>query len=365
VIRNRAAYRTPDEVFYDPDLRMPIRKPDAAFAFLFFDLVNGGRIVGRNGIRHEGRLYRLSSLDKHLEYFGQRVDVRINPDEPQAAMIFDHRTGAYVCDARADEQDATYNTRDDITGNLIARVFRDDKELTRLAKAHVEGAAERLAEYRAARIEYLKQRSREARQDRDKKKAALAERSEPVPVISPMSVVAREREHNAHGDMTPDTLSAILRAEEAQSPPQLCAASTRPARAKKRRSAAGRTRHDGALRYSDIAQRLGISRRSLVRYRSGAMPWPDGLKERFDAFESMRETLPYDAQVDALLADACPVSRPRRTRCDGEMSYQNIAARLGMSLKALQRCRRGERPWPGGIRERFEEMVHQRNRGNR
>lgn len=63
-------------MFFDPAIRMPVREPDESFGYLFFDLVGGGRVVGYNGVRHDGRIYRLTSLQKHLEYWGERVDVR-------------------------------------------------------------------------------------------------------------------------------------------------------------------------------------------------------------------------------------------------------------------------------------------------
>jgi hypothetical protein len=50
-------------------------------------------------VRHEGRIYSPTSLQKHLEYWGERVDVRANPDDQRVVMIYDRKTGA--CLSRA------------------------------------------------------------------------------------------------------------------------------------------------------------------------------------------------------------------------------------------------------------------------
>lgn len=362
MIRNLAAYRTPDEVFYDPAVRMPVREPDASFAYLFFDLVPGGRIVGNNGVRHEGRIYRLISLRRHLEYWGERVDVRVNPDDQFDAMIFDRRTGSFVCKARVDARDATYSTREEITRQLIARVFRDGKELLRMAKAEVEGAKERLAEYRRARLEYVEQRVRGIVAARQRAKAALAESSS-VAVIGSFSVVARDIGAADDIELTHELITEALDAGEAQrieSQPQtptetLCAVSTRARRDRKKRT--GRW-HTGALSYGEIARRLGTSRRSLNRYRSGVDPWPAGMKEQFDHYERLRSEDAGETAIRIQLEASPP--KPLRTWSDGEFSWANIARLLGMTGKALAQCRQGKRPWPDGTQQRFEELERRR-----
>jgi hypothetical protein len=339
VIRNLAAYRTPDEVFYDPAVRMPIRKPDASFAFLFFDLIKGGRMVGPNGIRHEGRLYRLASLQKHLEYFGERVDVRTDPDNQCSAMIFDRGTGAFVCKASADVHDATYNTRDEITRRLIARVFSDGKELMRMAQAHVEGAKERFAEYRRARIAHLVERAREIAADREAKKAALSEAA-PVAVISSFSAIAREGRSGGGIGRT------HVRTRRGN-----------PSSRGSREAGAAAPLH----RLDTSASRT--SRGSLLRYKSGKLPWPEGMKERFEEYERLRATLPSDAVPERLPPEGG--GKPRRTRADGELSFRSIAEALGMSLKTLERCRQGKRAWPDeGTERRFEELERRRTNGS-
>lgn len=355
--------RTPDAVFYDPEIRMPYRKPDKAWGFLFFDPVKGGRIMDVNGIRHDGHIYRLESLQKHLEYFGERVDVRINPDDQRVAMIFDGRTRAYVCDAHLDDE-ATYDTRDERTRQLIARVFSDGKELMRMAKAHVEGATERLAEYKRARIEYLVQRAEENEARRRDAQATLAAAASPITVISEFSGIARERNATPSIELTADALAAIFDAEDAareesREAGSLCVVSTRKRKVK---AQTGRRRHEHTLRMTDIAQRLGTTATSLYRYQRGVNPWPEGMKERFDAYIKLRAA--SDADVAAMLPalDADKAAKPRRTRNDGEFSWKNIAQTLGMHWKLLERCRKGQRSWPEGMKERFEELERLRAR---
>jgi hypothetical protein len=360
--------RTPDEVFYDSAIRIPRREPDESFGYLFFDLVSGGRVVGNNGVRHEGRIYRLTSLQKHLEYWGERVDVRVNPDDQRVAMIFDRLTGVYVCKALVDAQDATYDTRDEVTRQLIARVFSDGKHLLRMAKEHVEGAKERLVEYRLAKIEYLTQRYREIEATREQRQHALGG-SAPVTVIGPMSAVARERETAQAIELSATVIAEVLKADElaasvaqaikadaqSQETP-LCVVSTRTRKPKVR---TGRQRRDGTLRFAEIARRLGTSTKSLERYRQGVNPWPEGMKERFEAYDRLRTAAPSDASAIVLPDEPAPAG-PRRTRGDGELSYANIAKTLGMSLKTLDRCRQAKRSWPAGTRERFEDLERRR-----
>lgn len=351
--------RTPDAVFYDPEIRMPYRKPDKAWGFLFFEPVKGGRIVDVNGIRHDGQIYRLESLQKHLEYFGERVDVRINPDDQRVAMIFDGRTRAYVCDALLDGE-ATYDTRDERTRQLIARVFSDGKALVRMARMHVEGAQERLAEYKRARIEYLVRRAEENEARRREAQAALSASATPVTVIGEFSAVARDRDAAQPIELTAQTLAEVLDADDAareESATTLCVVS---ARKRKVKAETGRRRHDHTLRMTDIAERLGTTATSLYRYQRGVNPWPAGLKERFDAYVKLRSA--GDAEIAASLPvlDGAAPAKPRRTRSDGEFSWRSIAQTLGMHWKLLERCRKGERSWPEGKKEQFEELVRQR-----
>jgi hypothetical protein len=350
MIRDLSAYRSPDEVFYDAAVRMPVRMPDSSFGFLFFDPIKGGRIVGNNGVRHEGRVYRLTSLQKHLEYWGERVDVRINPDDVREAIIYDRRTGAYVCYARLLDE-ATYDTRDEVTRELIGRVFRDGRELLRMAKAHVDGAKERLAEYRQAKLEFLMRRAAEIQVERDQKKAALAEATPtPATVIGPLSAVARQPEA-ARTELTESLISEILdRDEMADSRTDACTVSTR-----RRATKATKTR----LGYEQIAKKLGTSRRSLHRYMSGDLPWPVGLKEEFEILLRLKTT-----GADVTLTAYRDDRQPRRTRSDGEFSYANIAKAIGMTRKMLELCRGGKRPWPEGAKERFVELERQRTRAD-
>jgi hypothetical protein len=341
--------RTPDEVFYDPEIRMPRREPDKSFAYLFFDLVKGGRIVGQNGVLHDGYIYRLASLQKHLEYFGERVDIRINPDDVREALVYDRRTGAYVCDARLDDE-ATYDTRDEITRQLIARVFRDGKELLKMARAHVEGAKERLAEYRLAKLEYLIGRAREIEAARREAEAALTG-TDAVTVISQFSAMSREREAAQPIELTAGVVAEILDADAPADPAPLCVVSKRKREQKPR---SGGRRNDG-LTWQEIADRLGVSKTALDRYRKGVNPWPAGFMERFERYERLRAR----ASVEEVQLPDDPTPA-RRLRSDGEFSWANIAATLGMSVKILGRCRDGKRPWPHGTKERFDDLVRQR-----
>lgn len=352
MIRDLSAYRTPDEVFYDPAIRMPIRVPDASFGYLFFDVIKGGRVVGNNGVRHDGRIYRLESLHKHLEYWGERVDVRINPDDVREAIIYDFRTGAYVCYARLLDE-ATYDTRDDITRELIARVFRDGRDLLRMAKEHVEGAKERLAEYRQAKLEYLIRRATEVQTERDRKAVLLTEAT-PVAVIGPFSSVVRNQEAARPAELTANLVAEVPDQDESTaSQSAACTVSGRQRPAK----AAAKVRRVG---YAQIADKLGTSRRNLYRYMTEKLPWPEGMKEEFDILVRARIT-----GADLTLPATNAKRKPRRTWSDGEFSYANIAKRLGMTRKALQLCRDGKRPWRDErTRLAFEEHERMRSRPN-
>lgn len=356
MIRDRSKYRTPDEVFYDPAVRMAIRVPDASFALLFFDVLKGGRVVGPNGVRHEGRIYRLASLQTHLEYFGERVAVRANPDDQRELLVFDRRSGAFVCKAHADEQDATYDTRDEITRRLISRVFSDGKKLLRMARAQVEGADERLAEYRRAKIEYLVRRGREIAAAREAAKRRLAE-SAPVAVIGPFSSVAGEVEAAAQPfELTPEVIDEVLREDEplqatASMEPSACRVAPRNPNRNKRTTPGPR-----ALSYTKIAAHLGVCIVSLFKYRRGETAWPEGMREQFEALEGLRSASPET--ISAALA-ALP-ARSRKSR-RGEHSYKAIAAALGRSLNSLLLYRSGKVPWPDGLKERFEELERRRD----
>ena len=348
--------RTPTEVF--DAHRIARREPDEAWAFLFFDRVSGGREVGRNGVQYDKRTYRLASLEKHLLYFGERVDMRVNPDDPRVAAIFDERTGRYVCKATV-EAEATYSTRDEVTRKIIARVFRDCAELERLAKQEVEGARERLAEYRRARVAHLAacvQEMRSARQAR----LAVDSVTPALVMVAGMSADQRVAVHefatDAPDQITVNDFVEVLDAEEG-APSALCVAAPRRTRAPK--SPATWTRNVGELSYEAIADLLGVSRRNLRRYRNGELPWPVGVKERFDILQMRRNGAASD-DVPAVL----PMPpRPRQTRVPraySGWSYTKIAAHLGISRNSLRLYRSGKQPWPAGLREEYEELERQR-----
>ncbi len=342
--------RTPDQVFSDQSLRIPRREPDKAWAFLFFEAVKGGRVVGQNGVQHEHRVYRLASLEKHLEYFGERVDFRVNPDDQRVGIIFDRRTGAYVCEAIVDPEDATYSTRDEVTRQLIARVFRDGKELQKMAAAHVEGAKERLVEYRRARIAYLRRRIGELELERKQQGATGTEGA--VVMIPELSAAARQIE------LTESLVVAVLDADDAANDGALCVVSTRKRREPRR--ASDKPCHRGTLSYAAIAKRLGVSTPMLLRYRSGTTPWPAGMKEQFEQCERLRTSrATEDTSLEALARIVPTQARARQVR--GELSYAQIAKSLGVSSLTLVRYRTGRRPWPAGMKERFEELEHRRS----
>jgi len=331
--------RTPDQVFYDESIRIPRRNPDKAFALLFFEPVKGGRIVGRNGISHQKRTYRLASLEKHLEYFGERVDLRINPDDERMAIVLSRTTGAYVCDAILEEYDATYSTRDQITRGLIERVFRDGRELQRMAAAHVEGAEERFGEYRRARIAYLKRRLAEVEAQRQQEHLCAASGGDSAVVMIPQLSAAA-----CHIELTASAVAAVLAQDEERESKALCIVS--PRRQPKAKARAN-TRPAGYLTYAEIAARLGITRKRLLRYRSGEAPWPEGMEAAFEALDRRRSGMPAhesEAEIAALGYVAC--ERSRRFR--GDASLAALAAQLGVSRKSLLRYRAGTVPWPEG-----------------
>ena len=277
--------RTPEEVFFDPEIRIPRRNPDESFGYLFFDLVENGRIVGNNGVVFEGRIYRLVLLHKHLEYWGERVDVRVNPDDQRVAMIYDRRTGAYVCKALVDAQDATYDTRDEVTRRLIARVFSDGKQLLRMAKSHVEGSKERLPEYRRAKIEYLMRRAREIQAARKELRAEIKDAG--VTVIGRYSALAREEKEEA-SELSAAVVAEILDADDAQmneTATPLCVVSKRT---RKPRAKQPYQRREGDLRFTEIARILGTTDSSLHRYRTGITAWPEGMEARFEKYKHLR-----------------------------------------------------------------------------
>ena len=210
--------RTPDDVFGAH--RIPRREPDEAWAFLFFERVNGGRIVGRNGVQYDGRTYRLTSLEKHLEYFDERVDVRVNPDDQRVAAVFDWNTGRYVCKAFV-EPEATYDTRDELTRQIIARVFRDGRDLQRMAKEEIEGARERLAEYRRARVAYLVERVRQLQAARQEQTALAAAGMHSAVVMFPgLSTegrdAARESVSGPSDELAASAILEVLNEEDAR-----------------------------------------------------------------------------------------------------------------------------------------------------
>jgi len=182
--------RTPHEVFSDESLRAPRRDADpATFALLFFEPA-GTRIVGRLGVRIDGRTYRLSALEKQFEYFGERVEVRIWPDDPRRVVLFDRKTGGYICDAVLDEVLATYDTRDDVTKWLIARTFRDIYALRRMAARAISGDVKaRLAEHARVMLAYYEHLT-----SGTSDKAAPSSTAEAFAFMTQLHDVTRDRE---------------------------------------------------------------------------------------------------------------------------------------------------------------------------
>jgi len=354
--------RTPNEVFFDESIRIPRRVPDESFGYLFFDVVPGGRVVGNNGVRHDGRIYRLDSLRKHLEYWGERVDVRINPDDQRVAMIFDWRSGAYVCKAHADLQDATYDTRDEVTRALIARVFSDGKHLLQMAKEHVEGAKERLVEYRRAKIAYLTRRAEECEAARNQANRAAS--TADIVTMALFSGVPRH-EDSSRRELTPELVAEVLTADL----PENCAEGdlTLPgdgglcvARTARRQKPARLHR----LTIPAIAKRLGRSDATLRLYVSGKRSWPVGMKEEYEALA--RLSYATAEELEAALSMRSPFtpaerppsksSRKEKAARPHRLSVEAIAKHLGRSDTCLRAYRSGARPWPAGMREAYEEL---------
>jgi putative transposase len=308
--------QTPDAVF--AATRMPRRDPDRAFALLFFQTVKNGRIVGRNGVQYDGRLYRLSSAQRQLEYFGTRVDVRINPDDQRKAIVLDLRTGAFVCEATADDEDATYDTRDVQTRERMARVRRDERQLKRMVAGYTEGAKERLAESRGVLLQFHQEH-------------VQIECAAVVPVLSSVAREAAE----ACGD-------------GAQQSTRVCIVS-RPRQPRGKKKPNIRRRRRDALSWKMIAAQLGVAVASLARYRNGASAWPPGMKEQFDALAARR------TQTELVQADAVPT--PARSYGREGSSWAAIARELGTSYASLVRYRSGQVPWPAGMEERFRAVL--------
>lgn len=344
--------RTPDEVFFDESVRMPRRTPDKAWAYLFFEPIKGGRIVDQNGIRFEKRTYRLESLEKHLEYFGERVDVRINPDDPRYGIALSRTTGEYICNLAVDPDDATYSTRDAVTRELIARVFHDGRELQQMAAAHVEGASERFAEYRRARIAYLKRRLAEV----DARRSAKAANSDGAVVLIPqLSAAAREIE------LTESAVARVLDdADEATATSALCV----PAERRPKRATSAQRGAAPQFTYAEIVKRLGISNTTLHYYRTGVRPWPAGMRERFDQLERLRCS-PVEVTPEMLDAIAPKGAETVvRERHEGAASWPAVAAALGTNQSSLWYFRTGRRPWPAGMKEKFDELLAQFGRSD-
>lgn len=369
--------RTPDDVFYDPALRLPRRDPDASFAYLFFDLINGGRVVGRLGVRDKGRHYRLQSLRKHLEYYGERVDVRVNPANPLESMVYDRRNGAFICRAVADANCASYTTKDELTNRLIRRVFSDDAELVRMANEYVEGAADRLREYRLGKIAYLEERLRQNAARRQEAEARLSDAlGRSVTVIGPLSSAARNEEAAPNDEFTVEALLDILDADEEPvalerqppapntadtskrptSPPEptrhegLCVAAPRSEQPATHR----RQRRHPKLTPQAIAKQLGTTFGTLRRYMQGLLSWPPGLKDEYEALEALARTTPHDAVI------VLPEPKQPKFRLAGDLTYAALARELGISRESVQRNKRSGK-WPTDeMRERFE--AHERRR---
>jgi hypothetical protein len=191
--------RTPSEVFSAPGARIPLRKPhEEAFRLCFFEPIpdaGGTRIVGANGVRHDNRTYRLSSLDRQIEYYATRVEMRVDPDDPRVAILLDLKTGAYICDARVDDAPATYDTRDAVTQKMIARVFRDIRDIKlAAARATDPGSEERIKEHLRNRVAYYQQLFAKRAEAAAAGDAAAAIGGTTLVLAPGLSGVARERE---------------------------------------------------------------------------------------------------------------------------------------------------------------------------
>jgi hypothetical protein len=98
--------------------------------------------------------------------------------------------------------------------------------------------------------------------------------------IGQFSTIARQSAASSPTEVTATILETVLDADDAAAQ-SLCVVS--PRRAKKERT---RTNlRDDELSYGSIAKMLGISLRTLVRYRNGQLQWPAGMKERFESIE--------------------------------------------------------------------------------
>lgn len=219
--------RTPSQVFFDESLRLPRHDPEpGAFGLIFFEMVPGGRLVGPLGIRYDNRIYRLSSLEKQLQYHGVRVGVRIDPDDQRVAVLTDPKTGAYICDARVPEVDATYDTRDEVTRAIIRQTFANIRKLRGMAAdlKGDEGASQRVAEYARALIAHYKEQraARNAEAVTDQQTG-----TGPTMVLAPgLSKLSRDRERAAvdPGVLTSEELAFLL-AEDGKAPTAAPAAS--------------------------------------------------------------------------------------------------------------------------------------------
>jgi hypothetical protein len=348
--------RSPDEVFFNPEMRLPRRIPNAAFAYLAYEPLKDGRVVGRNGVREQGRLYRLSSLRQHLNYYGEKVSVRINPNDQRMAMLFDWNTGQVICEAVASTEDATYDTRDAITRRIIERVYGDGKELMRMAREYVAGSRERLAEYRVAKLEYITQRSREIGANR----VRLAAHVEGVAPVVVGQFSTPEQEFNLH------TLEAILDEDDARERAQAAAEAARLCVVAPRReeipSAPPKAKPRVPTR-REIAQRLGCSYGSYNEYKRGATPWPcEEMRLESERLELLRDA--SSAEIEAVLAEPPRYQRAPIVHHTGDATLKAIAARLGRSESGLRKYRSGRLPWPAGLQEEYDKVCAElRQRG--
>lgn len=334
--------RTPDEVFYDAEIRIPRRDPDEAFELLFYQSVKGGRLVGRNGVQYGNRIYRLSSRDVQYKYFGERVDIRISPDDADKAIVVDYKTGKYLCKAHIDTEEATYDTRDEVTQRLIARTRSDAKHFLKRAAAQVEGSRTRLREYGAAKVAHLENRNAQLEEART---LAIAEL--PPPVEPPVALTSGfpnvSAEPMAQSD---ESAHDALLIETSGNANESSAAAPR------------NTKHPRMLTYAEFARQHGFSDVMLFYYRSGKTPWPRGVEKRFREFERLRAAgQPTREAAEALLA---PKTKPQIRRLDqvrGQLSYSGIAKALGIGRRSLNEYRAGLRPWPSAeLKARFDEF---------
>lgn len=338
--------RSPDEVFYDPQIRIPRRDPEKAFDLLFYQPLKkgakSGRVVGRNGVQCGNRIYRLSSSDVQFNYYGQKVDIRINPDNTEQAIVLDLCTGKYLCDAVVDAE-ATYDTRDEVTQRLIARTFSEGKQFIKKAKAYVDGSRTRLREHSTAK---LAQQTERAAELEDKRQKAIAKL--PPPAEPPVQLTGG--------------LESALRFDES------APVKPRPTGEASAENASLRTRkqknpHPKMYTYAEFARRHGFSVVMLHYYRIKKHPWPEGIEERFEEFLRQRAGgRPTREAAKSLLETATKPKLRQFEMRRGEHSYAQIAKKLGISRNLLSDYHTGRRRWPNPeLKAKAEALLKRRS----